>query len=556
MRYEESEPKLYHILLLILLFLLIFSPWYLHIRELIGVEGKFGSIAMEMNLFNPSNAAHGENLSFCYPLYPWLVAVAHKLGLGIELSLRGISILALAFISFIVFEATRRTSGLRGAFIATCFMFSNIFVLEKAIDGNPFTLTVVLLLSGWMLWYYFGIIKGDWNLGWIFGLLFAGLAFYTIGWTALLYFFLPLIFMRRPLSFWNKLKFPGFTVGLCLVTFFILLWMIPEMIGSIDSQPNSVTFLNNISETYFKDILLYPFNIIGGFMPWAIIAWPAFCVAYQPLDKNPIFSRFLRTIFFSLFFALWLNPFSTTRDFIILIPPVAIMTGTNYWILIRRHGNGLQKIFQILTIIMVIAGMCFLALFFLPDNIWVDNFPFTWIHTTFFERGLNFFNEYYISGITQLTAGIILGIILITVNVYKKCTPIWFRSVSLSLMFMLFFWSVTYPYRGQDNDARTTAAILNKEIEKESNNKNITIFKGPHIADIYILSCYLNYKVNKIYTYNQLPYGQKNVYVFTLSTPIYPERKWNRLSRVKYKDKYLYLWKGTSRNNRPESQFY
>jgi hypothetical protein len=543
-KYEESQPKLYYILLLIALFLIIFSPWYLHIRELIGVEGKFGSMAVEMNLLSPSNFAHGESLSFCYPLYPWLSAIVYKLGLSIELSLRGISILSLAFISFIVFEATRRTSGIQGAFVATCFMFSNIFVLEKAIDGNPFTLTVVLLLSGWILWYYFGIVKGDWNIGWISGLLFAGLAFYTIGWVALIYFFLPLIFMRRPLSFWNKLNFPGFTVGLFLVLFFILLWIIPKMVSSVNSQLAPVTFLNEISDTYFRDIFLYPFNIVGGLMPWAILSWPVFCVAYQPLDKNPIFSRFLRTIFFSLFFALWINPFSTTRDFIILVPPLAIMTGSNYWVLIRRHGNGLQKIFQVFTIIFTIIGIGSLGLFFIPKNIWIDYFPFTWLHAEYFERGINFLNNYFTYGVIQLSLSILLGLILITLYILKKNTPLWFRAVSLSLMFMLFFWSITYPYRGQDNDARSTAIVLNKEIKK-INDKNLVIYKGPHIADIYILSCYLDCRLSKIYYYNQLPRDKENVYVFTLNPPIYPERSWTRIARTVYKDIYLYLWKGT-----------
>ena len=544
MKYEESQPKLYYILLIIAIFLLIFSPWFLHIRELIGAEGIFGSMAIDMDLVNPSTFAHGENLSLYYPLYPWLSAIAYKLGLSIELSLRGISILSLAFISFIVFEASRRTSGLQAAFVATCFTFSNIFVLEKAIDGNPFTLTVVLLLAGWILWYYYGIVKGDWNIGWILGLLFAGLAFYAIGWIALIYFFLPLIFMRRPLSFWNKLRYPGFSVGLCLVLFFILLWIIPKMIVSADSNIVPVTFLNDISETYFTDILFYPFNIIGGLMPWAILLWPVFCAAYQPLDKNPIFSRFLRTLFFSLFFALWINPFSTTRDFIILVPPLAIMTGSNYSILIRRHGKGLQKIFQVLTIFLIILSVLALSAFYIPKIFWTDYFPFTWLHATYFERGIKFLEIYKLNGTIQISFGILLGLVLTFLYLLKKNTPLWFRSVSLSLIFMLTFWSITYPYRGQDMDARTTAALFNKKIDA-LNKKDLTIYKGPHIADIYILSCYLDCKLSKIYYFNQLPSNINKVYVFTLSTPIYPDRKWKRIARIVYKDKYLSLWEGT-----------
>ena len=108
--------------------------------------------------------------------------------------------------------------------------------------------------------------------------------------------------MRRPLTLWNKLKYPGFTIGLFIISFFILIWIIPQITNNISTDISSGSFLNDLTETYLKDIFVYPFNIIGGFMPWAIIAWPAFCVAYHPLDENPIFSRFLRIIFFSLFF--------------------------------------------------------------------------------------------------------------------------------------------------------------------------------------------------------------------------------------------------------------
>ena len=542
MRYEESQPKIFHIILLIIVFILIFSPWYLNLRELIGTEGKFGSMAIDMNILNPSNFAHGESLSSVYPLYPWLVSIFYKLGFNIEYALRGVSVLALAGTSVIIFETTRRVSDLQSAFVASCFMFSNIFVLEKAIDGNPFTLTVLLLLSGWILWYYCGIIKGNWNLGWICSLFFAGMAFYTIGWTAIVYFFIPLIFMRRPLTLWNKLKFPGFTVGICLVVVFILLWMIPQISNSINSPFYTPSLLNDVSNTYFRDLIFYPFNIFGGFMPWAVLAWPAFCVAFYPLDKNPIFSRFLRIIFFSLFFILWINPFSTTRDFIILVPPVAILTGTNYWLLVRRHGNGLQKIFHYLTVVLLLLNIGGLILLLSPVNFWTDYFPFTWLHKEYFERGVAFFNKYLLFGVIQSAIGIALGFALLILR--KKRTPLWFRAVSLGLMFMMFFWSITYPYRSQDNDAKSTAELINTAIAKDIKTKYPVIYKSPHIADIYILSCYVNGRLLKIYDFNQLPVNKEKVYVFTLTTPIYPSRVWTKLAKVKYKEKFLYLWKG------------
>ncbi|MCF7888679.1 MAG: glycosyltransferase family 39 protein [Victivallales bacterium] len=548
MRYEESQPNFYYIILTVLLFLFIFSPWFLNMRELIGTEGQYGSIAIDTGIFNPTNFVHGENLISCFPLFPWVSTLFYKMGLCIEYSLRWPSILALAGISVIVFETCRRVYSLQSAYVGSCFVFSNIFVLEKAIDGTPFTLTVLLLLSGWILWYYFGIIKGNWNLGWIWGMFFAGLTFYVFGWSALLYFFLPLPFMRRPLSFWKKIKFPGFTVGIFIIVSFILLWAIPQMITNIDSKLYSTSFLRNLPESYFLHLVYYPFNIFFGLLPWSILAWPVFCVAFYPLDPKPIFSRFLRTIFFVLFFVLWINPFSSTRDYMILAPPLAILTGANYWLLIRRHGHILKKILNYLTVFLIFLTFVSIILFLVPAKAWTSLFILEKIKLSYFERGIQFFDTNFLISIIQLTTALILGFILIFCQ--KNNIQIWMRTACLSLIFMLIFWSVTYPYRSQDNDARTAASKINRVMSRQPKNDiEHVIYKGPHIADIYILSCYLDEKIIKIYELNQLPKYEKTVYVFTLNTPLYPERSWEKLIKVSYKERYLYLWKGTLINN-------
>ena len=86
MRYEEPIIGAAKALaILALAFLVLYSPWSLGKRELFSQEGKFAAIAMEMDLLKPSTVAHGETLSYYYPLHQWLTAMLYKAGMGVEL---------------------------------------------------------------------------------------------------------------------------------------------------------------------------------------------------------------------------------------------------------------------------------------------------------------------------------------------------------------------------------------------------------------------------------------------------------------------------------------
>ena len=224
MRYEEKSPNLIISIIVLIIAFIAFYCYYpsynLGWRELLGSEGKYAAIALDMNLLNPSTVAQGETLSYYYPLYPWIVSILYKLGFSLEIGLRGVSVLAVAVIGIIVFETCKRISGVQAAVVATAFSVANISIFQKATDGDPFTLGVLLLLIAWLTWYLFGAVRGDWNTSWVVSLFFCGLAFYTIGWIAVLYFFFPLIFMRRPLTLWNKLQMKGFYIGGCILVFF------------------------------------------------------------------------------------------------------------------------------------------------------------------------------------------------------------------------------------------------------------------------------------------------------------------------------------------------
>ncbi len=545
MRYEEKSPNLIISIIVLVISFIVFYCYYpsynLGWRELLGSEGKYAAMALDMNILNPSTVAQGETLSYYYPLYPWLVSILYKLGVGLEVGLRGISVLAVAGIGVIIFETCRRISGVQAAIVATGFSIANVIIFQKATDGNPFTLGVLLLLVAWLMWYMFGAMRGDWNAAWVVSLFFCGLAFYTIGWLSILYFFIPLIFMRRPLTLWNKFQTKGFYVGGCILVFFILLWMIPRLTSIVNNPFNSFNIFQNINPKGLFDFFMYPLAIAGGLLPWTIIAWAPFCVAYFPLDEKPIFSRFLRTIFLSLFVFLWINPFAEARDALILIPSIAILSGTNYWLVVRRNGYELHKLLNIMTIILLFIASVILILYLVPPVWWKDLSFLKWIHKSFLIKGISFFNTLYLFGVIQSGIGIVLGILLLVF--YKKKLTVWGHALGVCIIFMLCFWSVTYPYNALSDEGRVTAKAIISSLGKDY-SQSMTIYKSSEISNIYALGCYLGCHIKKINNLNDLPENASKVYLLTINPPIFPGRKWDIISKVKYRDNILYLWEG------------
>ena len=108
--YEENQPKKYSaILLLIIAFLLIYSPFQISSWQLRHREERYAAIANEMNVLHPNTIIHGELISLQYPMYPLLVALVHKTGLSLEFCLRIVSIASLALLSIIAWEADRKS---------------------------------------------------------------------------------------------------------------------------------------------------------------------------------------------------------------------------------------------------------------------------------------------------------------------------------------------------------------------------------------------------------------------------------------------------------------
>ena len=536
MIYEESTPKWYWAALLLgLAFLLMYPLWQLGDRELYWREGSFAAMAMEIDWERLTIKAHGELIPMSFPLFPWIAAVLYQAGLGIEIALRFISVAAMGILVVICWETGRRASGLLAGVVAAAMMLSSNIVIEKAVDGYPNMLSAVLLLTGWLVWFWFGAVGGHWNRAWMYSMFFCGLCFYTVGWSGVIYYFVPLIFMRRPLSFWPKLSRPGFYYGLAILAFFVLLWGIPRWASG--EVFRSIPLGRGAFEDYWEHLLNFPFDVLVRFLPWTIFAWAPFCVALFPLDRNPIFTRFLRTIVISVFIVLWIDPSTESRDITLLAAPLAILTGMNYWIVVRRYGHLILALMPYIAWGTLLLGF-FIMTFYLTPTEW-------WRGIINLSRGSEFHDHtrYLLIGITNGMIIIMSSLALLLIP--RERVQIWAAILIFTGIGAMFFWSLPHPYRAQENAKRFLGRELREAIVNTSLSPK-TVYKDASIVGLYSECYYMGYPVKVVKKITDIPLENKDAFLISTEFPLDHNRIWTNLlpEKKKYRREKLYLWHG------------
>ena len=534
-----KEKKIHFLILILLLitaFSAIFSPWRLGERELYWDEDYYAVQTLELDNTPPTTFAHGEFTYDSSPLFPLIVSrIKSELSLSIEFVLRLVSVVALAAIACLVWIAARSASGVRAAAVATAVMISSNIVIEKAVDGYPDTLTLLFLMTGWMMWFSLGVGRGKWNMAWITGFAFCGLAFYTQGFSAVLYFLFPLIFMRRPMTIWRRLKKPGLVIGLLVLLLFVLLWWLPHQIfaGDIDIRP--LVFEGEDILDYLQHLAYFPVDFVFRFMPWSVIAWVPFCVAFMPLDKAPIFSRFLRTLFFALFFLLWFMPNYDARYMLLLVPPVAILTGMNYEAFTRRYGRHFPKFYTYFGWMSILCAGVVMIFYFAPDA-WIDSFVSIPRGVSFRHSVSNQVNAYIGAGLMVL-----IGLILIF---YRKI-QIWIVIMFFGCVTGLFLWSVIVPYKAQAHGKQQLGEHLRRVLQAAKVPADDVIYKTA-IKDLYGECYYMGYKVKKIYSLKELPADKEVIYLISTDYPQDPGREWTNLlqENMQYRGRPIGLRRG------------
>ncbi len=529
------------VLILAAAFIIAYPFWDLGLRELFREEGDYAAIANEIASFPPSTLAHGELMPYTYPLYPLLAKGLSSLGFTMEFSLRFLSVFSLAILTVVVGIACYSMRGIQAAAAGAGAMFSTILVAEKAVEGYPHMLTVLLVFSGWLLWFYFGQVRGSWNLAWIFAGFFAGLAFYNSGWTALLYFLVPMAFLHRPFTVWTKLNKPGFYTACALVLFFVFLWLIPRWNGGVQViHPGSGSFLDYIGHVFYT-----VFDIAMRLLPWSFFLYAPFCVALMVIDETPLFSKYLRMLSYVLLILLCLNPFSKGRDLLFLAPIAATLIGLNYWIVVRRHGKNLCRILSFFCIVLFLAGVC-AVLFHLAPKELVQQVIGDSYDLSGRSPGISSDSAFYEACLIP-----VLALAAYVMAVKRK--QAWVILLLFFCGMMLFFWSVINPCRASEHFRTDLGQMFRKAIGT-SYSPAMTVYKDAAIEGLYAECHYLGTRIRSLNLSDTEDIGEPELFLITTSSvqPADTTRTWTRILDVIYKKQNIYLWKGKLNDRKDE----
>ncbi len=443
MRYKDHPaPKMWW-LWLIGLFLLILVPlcW---LPELNTAEARYALIGQEMagskDFLNMSLL--GEP-TFVFPMSSWVLGLASLLGSLDPFAIRLLGIVPTALLTLLCGWVGYRLAGVHaGAASAAAVFTMSVVSFQRGVMGEEHMLFSLLIMGSWLVWYQLGRVRKRWFVAWSLAHLLMCLAILTGGMKAVFFFYFPLFWLRRPIKIRRRLLQADHWLSLLLNIAVIYAWImfVPHMKDYFiaffrEFQPQEAT------RGYFYRFLRFPFRALLGTLPWTFLLWPTYCDAFRPLEKQPIFSTFLRTIVSSLFFVFWLLPMGSTDQLMPLVGPVAILVGMNYDLLVRRYGPqllGIVRIASWLTLVMgVVTGLVVVVSMGAIEQL----SPL--LHVT---------------AMVLCTAALVLALVFLR---WRPALPVWMMVVMAVLMCKLMYaGSVTvYRYITKDDVRRLTAQI-------------------------------------------------------------------------------------------------
>lgn len=541
--FEDKKTGLWSAgILLLLLFALTFSLWHLGDREMLGMEGELAVAVTEMSGSELAPTTHGY-LSGTPPLFLWLAKCFSLSGIPLLYVLRGLSILSYFILTVLVFFVCRRNCGVQAAGAAAAVMISTVVVFDKLPFGSPVALTALLLYGGWIAWIELTLRRSNWNLAWIVAGVFGTLIYCNAGFTGLIYFFVPLFLQRRPLTVWPKIGHAGLYYGaLMIVGTALTLWYFQS---NIPPAPDSHLAAEMTTGDYLMKVLLFPFFAFIRLLPWSIFLWAPFCAALIPLQDNPLFGKFHRILFIVLLVLLWFDPASSSRDLFYLMPLIATMIGSFYWIIVRRYGEKICSVSCLYAWCLLAATVLAALFLFLPVEILSEILRKVNLGSLLEVRQSALPLWYSIPELL-VPAAVVFAVLLC-----RRRISCWLVICMLFCGTMLLYSSVRAPYLRAQNEKQFFAGKLQSifETQKLDPEKDLIY---TNINGLYAEGFYTGYRFLYTDTEN-VPEEKTVIYLLTAKTPLDPSRSWNQIAETEYKGQRLFIYKGQL--NRSEDDY-
>ena len=241
--------------------------------------------------------------------------------------------------------------------VATGMVLTSVVSFAEGTRAGPHAVFALLMSAAWFSWYRLGRVEKKWSLAWPVSLAFVLVGVFGVGLQALVVFYFPLLFLRRPLRLWPRVQVTSHVLSLaaCALVITLWLWVAPKQV----LFPWTVFALRSIPEhtgSYLLRLAFFPVRCAAYLFPWAFFCWPAFCVAFRPVERTPVFCRFCRTLVYPLFLAAWALPGVSPKVLLPLLGPLSVLTGVHFEILVRRHDRLVRGVERFLLGACLVVG--------------------------------------------------------------------------------------------------------------------------------------------------------------------------------------------------------
>ncbi|MBO5821796.1 MAG: hypothetical protein J6R86_02135 [Lentisphaeria bacterium] len=522
---EEKTRPFQSIVWLSAFFILFFAFW-IGGRELFRQEGLYATCAHEFRFCEPVSA-HGIVQPDVQPLFPAVAAALNRAGVPMEWALRLVSIVMLGAWSLLAASVAARRRNYRAGVVTFLCCTGTIFAMGKGIDGVPATMSAFFLLAGQLSFFHFGSRLANWNKAWLSAALLWILAFLSGGPAVLLYCIVPIFFLRRPLSVRSKFNAPGFFIA-CAMLIVVVGWRIIESSYSVqfDLLPKEFSSWDN-----FKRMLVFPWLLPVRFFPWSLLMWLPFCAALQAIDQTPVLSKYLRTVFAVSLALMWIIPGRAADELFFLIGPLAIMTGLNYELGIRRYRQWFAKALWFGEFVIILAALAMAAT--LLPNRWLAAVPFI-------NSGELIYREGY--SLVIAAALILLAVQAVFFHLHRAQYPVWHMILKITICFAIFCNILILPSYITKRRWRSLGGDISSVLPPEVKNK--TLYKLD-IDGMYCGLFYAGVPVKKIRSLDELPSGE-DVYLIASGFPRHFGWRWSPLLPPDYRfeGEHLTMWRG------------
>ena len=522
----EEQTRPFQSVVWLLAFFILFFAFWIGGRELFRQEGLYATCAQEFRFGTPVSA-HGVVQPDVPPLFPAAAAGLNRLGIPMECALRIISIVMLGAWSLLASAAAARRRNLRAGAVTFLCCTGTIFAMGKGIDGVPATMSAFFLLAGQLSFFHFGSRLANWNKAWISSALLWILAFLSGGPAVLLYCIVPIFFLRRPLSVRSKFNAPGFFAA-CAMLILAVGWRIFESGYYLQFEllPREFSSWEN-----FKNMLVFPLLLPIRFFPCSLLMWLPFCAALQAIDPTPVFSKYLRTVFAVSLVLIWLLPDRPASELFFITGPLAIMTGLNYELGIRRYREWFTKALWLGEIVIFMAILA-MAATLLPTR-WLAVFPFINAEESIYREG---------HSLVIAAALILLIAQAVFYHLHRTIYPVWHMVLKITICCAIFCNILILPSYINKRRWRGLGEDISTALPQKPRTK--TLYKLD-IDGMYCGLFYAGVPVKKIKHLDELPSGE-NVYLIASGFPRHFGWRWSPLLPPDYRfeGERLTMWRG------------